>query len=92
MYLATWRKISTAPRSKGWSDVLEMIRLLFTALVSDAKLEGMFSQLKRVKINFRCSLGVKHLLKILRIMEMGGSWETFDPKSVIKKWSTDNIR
>ena len=25
-------------------------------------------------------------------MEMGGSWETFDPKSVIKKWSTDNIR
>ena len=23
---------------------------------------------------------------------MGGSWETFDPKSVIKKCSTDNIR
>ena len=54
LYLVTWRKIFTAPRSKGWSDVLVMIRLSFTVPVSNAKLERMFSELKRVKINFRC--------------------------------------
>ena len=38
------------------SDVPLMIRLLFIVPVSNAKLERMFSKLKRVKINFRCSL------------------------------------
>ena len=36
LYLVTWRKIFTAPRSKGWSDLLLMIRLLFTVSVSNA--------------------------------------------------------
>ena len=52
-YLVTWRKIFTAPRSKSQSDVLVIIKLLFTVPVSNAKLERMFSKLKRVKINFR---------------------------------------
>ena len=52
-YLVTWRKIFTAPRSKSQSDVLAIIKLLFTVPVSNAKLERMFSKLKRVKINFR---------------------------------------
>ena len=66
-------------------DVLLMIRLLFTMPVSNAKLERMFSKLKRVKTNFYCSLDVKRLENILRITEEGGSWETFDPISAIKK-------
>ena len=70
-YLATRRKIVTAPRSKGWSDLLLMIKLLFTVPVSNAKRERMFSKLKRVKIDFRCSLGTKRLENILRIMEEG---------------------
>ena len=45
--------VSRAPRSKGWSNVLLMIRLLFTVRVSNAKLERMFSKLKRIKTNFR---------------------------------------
>ena len=60
-------------------------RLLFTDPVSNAKLERMFSKLKRVKTNFGCSLGVIRLEHILRIMEEGSSWETFDPVSAIKK-------
>ena len=51
-----WRKIFGAPRSKGWSDVLLMIRLLLSVRVSNAKLERMFSKLKRIKTNFRWSL------------------------------------
>ena len=75
----------TAPRSKGSSDVLLMIIILFTVPVSNAKLERMFSKLKRVKPNFRWSLGIKGLENILRIMEKGSSWETFDPISAIKQ-------
>ena len=51
-----WRKIFAAPRTKSWSDVLLMIRLLFIVPVSNAKLERMFSKLKREKSSFRCSL------------------------------------
>ena len=42
-------------------------------------------KLNNVKINFRCSLVAKRLDNILRIMEEGSSWETFDPVSTIKK-------
>ena len=56
-----------------------MIRILFTVPVSNAKLERMFSKLKRVKTNFRRSLGDKGLENILRSMEEGSSWETFNP-------------
>ena len=67
-------------------------KLLFTVPVSNAKLERILNKLKRVKINFRCSLGVKRLTNILRIMEEeGSSCETFDPMS-IKEWSIDRVR
>ena len=61
--------------------------ILFTVPVSNAKLERMFSKLKRVKTNFCCSLGVKGLENILRIMEEGSSWEMFYPISAIKQWN-----
>ena len=48
-YLVTWCKIFPAPRGKGWSDVLLMIRLLFTVLVSNAKLEFNFLQIETEK-------------------------------------------
>ena len=69
-----------------------MITLLFTVPVSNAKLERMFSKLKRVKTNFRGSIGVKQLENIFRAMEEGSSWETFDPISAIKKWGIDTVR
>ena len=60
--------------------------LLFTVPVSSAKLERILTKLKRVKISFRCSLGIKRLEYILRIKEEEGSrWETFDPMSVSNK-------
>ena len=56
-----------------------MIRLLLIVPVSHAKLKRTFCKLKRVKINFRCSRGIKRLENILRIMEEDSSCETFDP-------------
>ena len=61
-----------------------MIGFLFTVSVSNTKLERTFSKLESVKTNFRCSLGVKRLENILRIMKVGSSWESFHPTSTIK--------
>ena len=62
--LVTWCKIFTAPRSKGWSNVLVMIKLLFTVPVSNAKPERMFSKLKPLKINFCGSISLSNVCKI----------------------------
>ena len=85
-YLITWRKIFFAPRSKGWKDALILIELLFTIPVSNAKLERMFSKLKRVETNFPCSLSLQRLENILRIMEEGPAWEEYDPLPAIELW------
>ena len=79
-------------RGEVWSHVLLMIRFLFTVSVSNAKLERMFSRLKHIKTNFCCSLGVKHLENILKIVEEVSSWGNFDLISAMKKWSIDRIR
>ena len=69
-----------------------MIRVLFTVPISNAKLERMFSKLKWVKVNFCCSLGVRGLENIFKIMEEGNSWETYDPMPAIKKWNIGKVR
>ena len=69
-----------------------MIRGSFTVPVFTGKLERNLPKLKRFKINSRCYLGVKHLQSILRTMEDGSSWKTFDPISPIKKWCIDKFR
>ena len=79
-------------RGEVWSHVLLMIRFLFTVSVSNAKLERMFSNLKHIKTNFCCFLGVKRLENILKIMEEVSNWENFDLISAMKKWSIDRIR
>ena len=91
-YLVIGRNIFNVPASKGWNDVLLMIKLLFTVAVSHPRLESMFPRLKCVKSNFRCPFGIKCLENNLRIMEDGSSWETYDPVSVVKKWGIDKVR
>ena len=44
-YLVTWHKVFMTPRGKGCSQILLMIKSSFTAPVSNAKLERMFSKL-----------------------------------------------
>ena len=91
-YLVTLRKILTVPRIKGWSDVLLIIRLLFTVPVSNDKLQRMLSKMKRVKSNFCRSIGVKRLGNILRIMEERSILQTDVLILVITKWGTDKVR
>ena len=69
-----------------------LLWLLCTVAVSNPRLERMFPRWKRVKSNFRCPIGIKRLENILRIMEEGSSWETYDSISAAKKWSIDKVR
>ena len=68
-------------------------RLLFTVPICNARLE-ILTKLKRVKINFRCSLGVKRLENILRIMEkrVAVGKRLIQCQPAMKKWSTDKVR
>ena len=51
-YLVTWKKLFTSQKKNEWSDVLLLAELLFSVPVSNAKLERMFSKLKRIKQTF----------------------------------------
>ena len=91
VYMKTWRKIFSSPRCKNWSAALTLIELLFTLPISNAKLERIFSKLKRVVTADRASLKGR-LEDILRIMEEGLSWEVYNPVGAISLWWEDVSR
>ena len=69
-----------------------LIELLFTIPITNAKFEWMFSKLKQVKTNERCSLSQNRLESVLRIMEVGPSVADFDPISPVHLWLTTKGR
>ena len=91
-YMKTWRLIFSSPRSENWTDILALVELLFTVPISNAKLERMFSKMKRVITVFRSSTKELRLENILRIMEDDVSWENYDPVSAIHHWLSDKER
>jgi hypothetical protein len=91
-YLCTWRKIFSSPRCKNWKDILILIELLFTIPICNAKLERMFSKLKYVKNDFRCSLSTIRLEHLLRILEYGPSVSDYDVMPAVEKWALDKHR
>ena len=85
-YRVTWRKLFTTPRKAEWEEILTLIRLLFTIPISNAKLERLFSKLKRIKINLRCSLGNVRVENLLR------SLEEYDVTPAIELWASSKSR
>ena len=91
-YVVTWPKIFSSPRKKDWKDLLNLISLLFTLPVSNAKLERMFSKLKRIKTLQRASLGANRLENLLRIVEDGPNVENFDAIPAMEYWANQKDR
>jgi len=62
-------KLFNAPVASRWKNVLVLVELLycFPVAVADGTLERVFSQLKQIKDDFRCSLKEDTLDKLLRI-------------------------
>ena len=59
---------------------------------TNAKVERMFSQMARIKTNWRNCLGQDQLDSLLRISEEGQSLEKFNPTPTIERWFNDNVR
>ena len=78
--------------SYKWKNILLLIELLFSVPVCNAKLERLFSHLRRVKNDFRCSLGEHHLTNILRIIEEGPPLGSFDASAVVHLWQSQKVR
>ncbi|CAB3995601.1 zinc finger 862-like [Paramuricea clavata] len=71
---------------------LTLVELLFSIPVSNAKLERMFSNMQRAKVDSRCSLGEQRLTHLLRIKEEGPELGTFDVTPVVELWLNSKVR
>ena len=91
-YLVTWRKLFSSPSKKDWVDILNLIQLLFTIPVSNAKLERMFSKMKRLKTVCRASLGTHQLEHLLRIVEDGPSFTSYNVMPAVEFWANQKYR
>ena len=59
---------------------------------TNAKVERMFSRMKRVKTDWRNKLGRDRLESLLRISEEGVSIDDYNPDRAIEQWYQEKVR
>lgn len=92
-YLDVWSKIFTNTPLKGECvDVLHIINLLLITPFTNAKVERMFSRMKRVKTDWRNKLRRDRLKSLLRVSEEGVSIDDYNPDSAIEQWYQEKVR
>ena len=92
-YKKTWAFVFSSSHARSrWKNILTLIELLFSIPVSNAKLERMFSNMQRAKVDSRCSLGEERLTHLLRIKEEGPELGCFDVTPVVKLWLDSKVR
>ena len=82
-YKKTWRLLFDSSYSTKWKNILLLIQLLFSVPICNAKLERLFSKLRRTKNDERCSIGKESLTNVLRIVEEGPHLASFDSTPVV---------
>jgi len=78
--------LSKAPYKEDFKDVLHLVEIMLVIPISSAECERMFSAMKRVKSDERCSLASSTLDNLVRISKHGPNIEAFDPSKAIDKW------
>ena len=91
-YLVTWKKLFTSPKKNEWSDALLLVELLFSDPVSNAKLERMFSKLKRTKTIFRESLSSTRVENLLCIVKDGLPLVENNVMPAVEAWAAEEYR
>ncbi|KAK6188187.1 hypothetical protein SNE40_004420 [Patella caerulea] len=85
-YNKTWKYIFQSVHSQSkWKNILAIIELLYIFPISNAKLERLFSLLKRTTTDTRCSIGEHRLTRLtnnLRILAEGPSPSDLDVNCV----------
>lgn len=72
--------------------VLLVVELLFSIPISNAKVERLFSRMKRVKTDSRASLNESTLNDLVRINMEGPSVREFEPTPAIELWASAATR
>lgn len=75
-----------APSSKNWTNILNLIELLFCLPMSNGHVERVFSTLKLIKTDHRSCLNEQHLDDVVRIMVEGPSLSQWDSNRAIQPW------
>ena len=91
-YLRVWHRIFNSPRSVDWNMVLLIAELIFSIPISNAKVERLFSLMKRVKTDSRASLGKNTLANLVRINMEGPSLQEYDPAAAMQLWASGRSR
>ena len=86
-YLEIWKSIFTNDNVKReCKNVLHVIELLLMTPFTSAKLERVFSRMKRIKTESRNQLGQERLDTQIRVGEEGVNILEFNPDPYIEKW------
>ena len=84
--LDIWKQTFTNSELKSeCKDVLHLLEILFVMTFTNAKLERIFSQMLRVKFDWRNRLTRDHLDSLLQINEEGESLKKFNTESTKKE-------
>ena len=91
-YLSIWRKVFSSTIKNERKNILNIIEILLLTLVTNAKLERMFSCMLRVKTDWRNRLANERLDHNLRISEEGLSISDYNPDDDITKRYNEKVR
>lgn len=92
-YLRTWLKVFNSPLAEErFKNILLLVELAFCMPISTAKVERLFSRLKRVKDTTRTSLKQERLENLLRIGEEGPAVKEFNAMPAVQSWCEDKVR
>ena len=91
-YLSIWRKVFLSTIKNECKNILNIIKILFITLVTNAKLEWMFSCMLRVKTDWRNRLANEQLNHNLRISEEGVSISDYNPNDDVAKWYNEKLK
>ena len=87
-----WYKIFNSSRRNEWKFILLLVELLFCLPISNAKVERLFSFMKRIKRDSRASLGEVQLNNMIRICVEGATVTDFNPLPAITLWANETTR
>lgn len=88
-YRKTWWKIFNCANTGDWSNILLLVELIFSLLVSNSAVERVFSRLNLVKTDKRCRLGEDRLDQLVQIAFDGAPLEQWDASDAIQVWWKD---
>ena len=85
-YLEVWWKIFHSPNASKWSNILTLVQLLLSLPASNGKLERIFSSMKVIKGDRRCSLNNDTLDDLLVLNSDKVPLTQFNPDKSIDLW------